>query len=425
MTLTSYVKTNQFVFDFDNKQTSFRVNMKPLTLLLVIFYVLSVRSLSTNNCYEDRLKNNHAVKTFNKVGTLIKVFNASFTKKEFYKQLQRKRRSVNNNIRTSRYTILLRLLLLCNGVEANPGPTSVKCQTCHQLFNRASRLANHQASASPSPCDICGVVYCHESRKQQHILREHSGYGINTTTSPESIDLNVPILGNTSYQDREGYRNMCDEHGSSIRTHTMEGRYWKKFNKEIPAGFTYGDLKRMLEDIQTNEVGAFKINLGFGSILYVTVGQIFRYFYVSHNHYLYDRAFTISNHTDMMNFFNKIVSLDIMNRYYFQRPSSGWVLAGLPNIEIKIMRIPNVPIGAGVELPAHIKRSRSIISLTHHEQRGYAYNDNLCLFRCLGLQFGADIGGLEETAAIYKNKLEEATGESYVEGVDLEKTGRC
>ena len=127
----------------------------------------------------------------------------------------------------------------------------------------------------------------------------------------------------------------------------------------------------------TGEEGnAFKINIGFGFILYHTVNQVFRYYYVSTNHFLFDRAFTISNHTDMTALFNKISSLDLPNRYYMQRPTSGWVIAGVPNIHNN----HNIPIGAGTELPAYIKRSKSIIGLTHQDSNNYKYEDNFCLF---------------------------------------------
>ena len=56
----------------------------------------------------------------------------------------------------------------------------------------------------------------------------------------------------------------------------------------------------------------------------------------------------------MAYFLNKIVPLDLAEKYYFQRHSSAWVLVGLPNIEIQVMRIRGVPIGAGVQLPAHV-----------------------------------------------------------------------
>ena len=72
-------------------------------------------------------------------------------------------------------------------------------------------------------------------------------------------------------------------------------------------------------------------------MLYDPINKVYRYYFVSNNHYLYDRAFTISTNRDMTDFFNKILELDLAGKSYFQRPSSGCMLAG--NLEIKIMRI--------------------------------------------------------------------------------------
>ncbi len=127
-----------------------------------------------------------------------------------------------------------------------------------------------------------------------------------------------------------------------------------------------------------DEVSAFRINIGFGTALYNPIHQQFRYFYCSTNQYLFDRADTISTRADMDNFFQKILDINIKNRYYCQRPGSGWILAAMPNVEIKIMRLRGIPIGTGegVELPAFIKNSRSVISLTHHYNRKNAFADN-------------------------------------------------
>ena len=175
----------------------------------------------------------------------------------------------------------------------------------------------------------------------------------------------------------------------------------------------------LLEQVRRDEHDVFKINLGFGSVLYDTVNQVYRYYYVSTNHYLFDRAFTISTNTDMTDFFNRILSLDLGEKYYFQRPSSGWVLVGLPNVEIRLIRILGMVIGAGIQLPDHIKKSRSIVSLTHDNRHGHDFNDNLCLFRCLALHFGGAMHNLEQPAKHLKEQLEKYTGKSFDKGVQV------
>ena len=335
---------------------------RTFALVLIIFAIHVVYTNEIN--YGETLKRHQTVKAFNVVGTLIKVYKVNISKKNFFKQLQAKQHR-GNHTQTSRYTILLRILLLCSGIESNPGPTSVKCQTCRQTFDRPSRLATHEASASPSPCGICGAMFCHESRKQQHMLREHVGTGISGgSRTPLNTDLDTPILPPTGYHETDEYKAAIDEHYSTIRSQTNTGSEWRNVNVEIPPTFSYRDLKVLLDEVRNEEHGAFKVNIGFGSMLYDTVNQVYKYFYVSHNHYLFDRAFTISTNRDMTTFFNRILSLQLTDKYYFQRPSSGWILAGLPYLEIQVMRLRGVPIGVGIQLPLHIKNSKSIIGLT-------------------------------------------------------------
>lgn len=283
--------------------------LKPVTVIAATVLLLLV--------WHNRILN---TKTLNdEAGALVKIFQTYASQKNFYEQYRQKRqkRSRNDNTQTARFVLLLRMLLLCSGIESNPGPVSVQCQTCNQTFNRSSRLAKHQASASPTSCEICGVVFCHESRKQQHILRQHTGTGVGgdgSSRTPITIDMDSPILPPTGYQQTPEYQNAIDEHYSVIRSQTNTSTEWKIINRQIPPSFSYGDLKVLLDEVRNSEHGAFKVNIGFGSMLYDTVNQVYRYFYISSNHYLFDRAFTISSNHDMTAFFNKIVSLQLTDK---------------------------------------------------------------------------------------------------------------
>ena len=113
----------------------------------------------------------------------------------------------------------------------------------------------------------------------------------------------------------------------------------------------------------------------------------------------------------MTDVFNKILSLDLGEKYYFQRPSSEWVVAGLPNLEINIMRIRGVPIGAGIQLPNHV--------MTRDEHHRRDSNDNLCFFRCLALHFGATTHALEGPTHRVKERVEEYAGKPFEDGVEV------
>ena len=131
---------------------------------------------------------------------------------------------------------------------------------------------------------------------------------------------------------------------------------WKDINKQLDKGVTHRDLKSLLEEVSSDESSAFKVNIGFGSIIYETVNEIYRYFYVFSNHLLLDKAFTISTNRHMADFIEAIISLDLANNHYLKRHSPGWVLAGLPNVEILVYRLRGIPIGEGVQLPEYVKK---------------------------------------------------------------------
>ena len=235
-------------------------------------------------------------------------------------------------------------------------------------------------------------------------------------------DLNEVIVGHTSYQDRAEYEEVLEEHRNVIRSQDINRPEWRRINRQIGPDFTYGDLKSLLNEVMRTEVGAFKINAGFGVVLYHVVQQEYRYFYISNNQLLFDRAFTISNRRNMTELFEKIRRINLAQNFFYQRPNSSWVLAGVPNIQIKIYRIPGIPIGTGIlELPEFLKKSRSVVGLTHRQNlKKFPYTDNLCLFRCLTLHFGADKNALETVCQDLKVRLETHTNKNFDQGVEIE-----
>ena len=116
-------------------------------------------------------------------------------------------------------------------------------------------------------------------------------------------------------------------------------------NKEITPAFTYDDLRNLINETAMGRGTAFKVNLGFGFMLYDIVNQEFKYYYVSGNTLLFDVAFLVSKRADINALVEHIIDLDLQANYYMNRPSSGWVLAGLPNVEIKIFYLNGMVLG--------------------------------------------------------------------------------
>ena len=119
-------------------------------------------------------------------------------------------------------------------------------------------------------------MFCYESRKQQHILREHVGAGVDSGgRTPLNPDTNTPILPPTGYHQTEEYQQAINQHRSTIRSQTNTGDEWKIINHQIPPTF-YGDLKLLLDEVRNSEHGSFKIQIGFGSMLYETVNHVYK-----------------------------------------------------------------------------------------------------------------------------------------------------
>ena len=200
------------------------------------------------------------------------------------------------------------------------------CARCGQGFQTEERLNNHGASAQSLSCEQCGRQFCHDSRLRQHVATVHNGRGASMppTGPSQPANLNEPLVGYTSYQDRPEYEEVLARHRSVIRSQEFQGGLWKRVNRQIRPEFSYGDLKALLNGIMNRAVSAFKINIGFGVILYNIVHQDYRYYYVSTNQLLFDRAFTISKRLDVLKFFDKIKDLNLAERFFLQRPNGFW-----------------------------------------------------------------------------------------------------
>ena len=112
-----------------------------------------------------------------------------------------------------------------------------------------------------------------------------------------------------------------------------------------------------------------------------------------------------------------ITSLDLAINFYLRKPSSGFVLDSLTNIEFLIIDIR--PIGKPLYIPYYIKKNRLINTLSHNKKTGVLYKDNNRFFRCLAWHQEAEIGSLEGHALKLKQELEKHTGLNFDQGVTI------
>ena len=291
-------------------------------------------------------------------------------------------------------------------------PKGFKCKYCGKIFHQKCRYEAHVEKATK--CVECPQTFCSRIMLERHRRTDHEGQGL-----VFEHEQNESICPDSGHSQTQAYQDFVAANYNKIGSFVNNSTNRKVVNREIPANYTYTNLKDLLNEIRNQETTAFKINLGFGSILYDIVNKTYRYYYVSSNHLLFAHAFTISTYADMDNFYEKILALDLANNYYMKRPSSSWTLVSLPNIEIQIFRLRNIPIGAPIQLPDFIKNKRAIIGLTRDNCHGHLYDDNLCLFRAIAYHKKKTLKGLETLTNELLDEAEQVTQNTFEKGVEV------
>ena len=205
------------------------------------------------------------------------------------------------------------------------------CRDCKSVFHQVRDLERHQRSKKKIVCTCCQKTFCNDEHHQQHLR---------TVSKDESktVDLKQQIHPATPYESLDGFQELVAEKDNDIRTRTTTSEFKDTYNLKIDSNYTYQDLRDKILEIYKNQHN-FKMNLAFGFILYQIVTDQFKYYYVSSNNLLFDRAITISSIEDLNNFMKKVMNLDLATNYYLKKPLSSWVLAGLTNVQICIYKI--------------------------------------------------------------------------------------
>ena len=213
------------------------------------------------------------------------------------------------------------------------------CPSCSQTFARSSDLFKHMKKQKKITCDHCNKAFCNYNEYQKHQR------SIRKNTDDSIPDLDQRIYPETGYEDEEKYLEVIDHKFNDIQDLWKKYKHYQIINKQIDPSFTYREINDFLVDFYTNHANSFKINLGLGYLLYHTITNAYKYFYVSRNNLLLDKAVPIINRKDISDLMKHIVDMDLPTNFYLKKPSSGWILAGLTNIQYTVTEMKNVPIG--------------------------------------------------------------------------------
>ena len=149
--------------------------------------------------------------------------------------------------------------------------------------------------------------------------------------------MEQPICSATGFEKDSDYLEMINEHESIIKDHVKEKtNIYANINKEITPQFTYKDLHDLVRKEVHKRGKVCRINIGFGIMLKNKLTNAYRYYYVSTNHLLFKQALTISTRDDINKFIKKLYDINVCETSYLTRPDSSWLVAGLPNILIKL-----------------------------------------------------------------------------------------
>ena len=278
-----------------------------------------------------------------------------------------------------------------------------QCETCKQTFDTVGRLRNHQKN-SKIICTCCNRKFCNFDVHQKHLRSK-------IVPVTEIGDINRRIQPSTFYNGDAGFQVIRLGKSQEIQDWEKHGRRYKIINKAINHKFSYKDLENLLIRIYRENQNGFKISIGFGFVLYNPTTGKYKYFYVGENNFLFDRAFTIDSIADIETFMKKILAVDLNTNCYLQKPSSGWVLASITNVQMKLTDLHTTLLGSG-DLPDYLKNLRCLVGLTH--KRGIKYEDQLCMFRCLAIHlYGVNKDCLEKPAKALQKTFSEYRNQDF------------
>ena len=256
------------------------------------------------------------------------------------------------------------------------------CTVCDSSFTRERNLDRHkrtvQCGGPPQPGP---------APKRRRIVASLN----------EDPVLAPPVEHAANDELSSAIRDFVHENWGSIRTHVVHGPVQTRYNRRLTSLDTR-DLHEQLRVLFEEQTISFKINCSFAFILKNKTTNRLKYYHSSNNccGRLLEEPSLITNRADFDSFLERIREPDILQWAIAQRPNSDWICEMVTNATFFVNRIEDYPIGCvGVILPDYVKTNKAIVGLAKDEH-GAIYNDNLCLFRCLGLHLGRDVTTLYE-----------------------------
>ena len=250
----------------------------------------------------------------------------------------------------------------------------------------------------------------HESKENRARQRKKRRISDEIESPSEEVLANVPT----------DLISIVRENWRRIYSHTIYDRRLRLYNFQLISS-DENNLNRVLTEIHNRQNNQYKLNIAFGFILRHRITGALRYFHASRNTQVF-QATRLVQDTNGLNAASDFLEndMDILEYAQRHRPDSSWFVEMVTNVLVYVYPILSAPIGTANDLPAFIKRNRSIISLVR-DDAGRIYDDGLCLFRCLAHHFGAKKRSFQKTtkklfiryASIIKYELTETAYKTF------------
>jgi len=162
-------------------------------------------------------------------------------------------------------------------------------------------------------------------------------------------------------------------------------------------GTSFADIREhVLNDILGKETTLLKLNYSLGYILHHKLTGELRFFHPCQNiGRKLQVPIVIKNRDDLKEFLDSLSDLSFRNQTKYE--NSEWAFVCLTNIVFFINKLRDHLIGCGKVIPDYVKNNRGLYALVTNKQTGVAYEDKLCLFRCLSLHQDKDVGNCERS----------------------------
>ena len=238
-------------------------------------------------------------------------------------------------------------------------------------------------------CRVCAEMFPNRHEHYLHRMKQHIQTGSGSPLQP-------PPWGSLSppFVDNQPLLEVYDANRPLILANNQESGIETIYNFPISNNFSVDDIMTHANEVYDRQQSAFRVNLEFGLILVNTDSGEYRYFTPYSNESLFDRPIYVSRRQDLHRLRLRLQGLNITDFILRQRPNTKWKPVIVTNVRFTLYSL-DYPLGtASIQLPDHVKNSRSIIALDK-TTGGKLYKDHLCAFRCLATYQGHQYERLE------------------------------